>query len=303
MSRARAQVTTRSARGAPARAKPAARRRPAVRGDGMMPRIPLPEGLLRRVRNWTLGLFVIGACIAGLIAMGVPQMTGMAAAHTLGRMGFTVRNIQLTGLHQVDRDTVYRIVSEAHGQDMPLVDLAQLRSQLLQIGWIEDARVSRRLPDTLVVDSVERTPSAVWQNNGQLMLIDASGVLLEPVSAEAMPDLPLVIGDGANEQEQAYNRLLATAPALKPQVKAATWVGNRRWDLTFVSGEKLQLPEGEDESAHALVKFAELDGTQRLLGRGYLSFDMRDFPAKMVVRTAPHSEPAPAPTVDKGAIG
>jgi cell division protein FtsQ len=29
---------------------------------------------------------------------------------------------------------------------------------------VQDARVSRRLPDTLVVDIVERTPSAVWQH-------------------------------------------------------------------------------------------------------------------------------------------
>ena len=31
-------------------------------------------------------------------------------------------------------------------------------------GWVKDARVSRRLPDTLVIDIVERTPAALWQN-------------------------------------------------------------------------------------------------------------------------------------------
>ena len=31
------------------------------------------------------------------------------------------------------------------------------------IGWVKDARVSRRLPDTLVIDIVERTPAALWQ--------------------------------------------------------------------------------------------------------------------------------------------
>ena len=30
--------------------------------------------------------------------------------------------------------------------------------------------------------------------------------------------------------------LLAAAPALKPQVREAEWIGNRRWNLTFKTG-------------------------------------------------------------------
>ena len=115
---------------------------------------------------------------------------------------------------------------------------------------------------------------AVWQNEGTLSLIDRDGVYLEPVSADAMPDLPLVIGPGADRQEPAYQTLMTIAPALKPKVRAATWVGNRRWDLLFDTGETLSLPEGTDEAAQALRLFAERDGTLRLLGRGWLKFDM-----------------------------
>uniref|UniRef100_UPI0025E091BB cell division protein FtsQ/DivIB n=1 Tax=uncultured Sphingomonas sp. TaxID=158754 RepID=UPI0025E091BB len=157
------------------------------------------------------------------------------------------------------------------------------RQKLLDYGWIADARVSRRLPDTLVVDVVERDPAAVWQNKGQLMLIDEGGVLLDGVQPNRMPRLPLVIGDGANAQEPAYRKLMAAAPALKPVVKAAVWVGNRRWDILFQTGERLVLPEGDKESARALVKFAQLDGTLGLLGKGYDRFDLRD-PTKLVVR-------------------
>jgi cell division protein FtsQ len=64
-------------------------------------------------------------------------------------------------------------------------------------------------------------------------------------------------------------------------VRAATWVGNRRWNLTFDSGETLELPE--ENAPAALVKFAEMDGRDRLLGRGFTRFDMRD-PTKLVAR-------------------
>src|SRR3546814_16143270 len=56
----------------------------------------------------------------------------------------------------------------------------------------------------------------------------------------------------------------------------ATWVGNRRWDLRFRSGETLSLPEGEAEAKAAIAKFAHMDGANRLLGRGILRFDMSD---------------------------
>jgi cell division protein FtsQ len=96
-----------------------------------------------------------------------------------------------------------------------------------------------------------------------------------------MPDLPLVIGPGADRQEAGYQALLAAAPALRPRVKAASWIGNRRWDLTFDTGETLALPQ--DDPAGALVKFAEMDGAKPLLGKGWLRFDMRD-PTKLVAR-------------------
>ncbi|MDB5681795.1 MAG: cell division protein FtsQ, partial [Sphingomonas bacterium] len=114
------------------------------------------------------------------------------------------------------------------------------------------------------------------------------------VSADAMPDLPLVIGPGADRQEPAYQTLMVAAPALKPKVRAATWVGNRRWDLLFDSGETLSLPEGDDEAAKALRLFAEKDGTSKLLGSGYVKFDLRD-PTRMVVRKADPAMRAPVP--------
>ncbi|WP_442680298.1 cell division protein FtsQ/DivIB [Sphingomonas sp. ASY06-1R] len=285
MSRARAQVTTRSSRSPAARsAKPARRRPPAKTND--LPRIPLPEGLVRQIRNWTLGLFVVAALIGGVIAMGVPQMVGLAAAHGLGDMGFVVRNIQLTGLKQVDRDTVYRIVSEAHGQDMPLVDLAQVRQQLLQLGWIADARVSRRLPDTLAIDLVERVPAAVLQRNQQLSLIDAEGNILAPVEPHTMPvQLPLVIGEGVEGHINALHELIASQAPLKQLIDGATWVGKRRWDLRFQSGETLSLPEGDAAARQALATFVKKDQEARLLGQGYVRIDMRD-PKQMVIRTS-----------------
>jgi cell division protein FtsQ len=175
------------------------------------------------------------------------------------------------------------MTADAAKAPQPLVDVARIRERLLRFGWIKDARVSRRLPDTLVVDIVERTPAALWQDSGRLALIDADGVVLDRVPIDKMPDLPLLIGPGANAQARELGGLMADVPTLKPQLASATWVGGRRWDLNFQSGEIVALPEGDGASKIALSKFARLDKSAGLLGRGIVRFDLR-VPGKMIVR-------------------
>src|SRR6185295_6738695 len=55
----------------------------------------------------------------------------------------------------------------------------------------------------------------------------------------------------------------------------AEWVGNRRWNLTFRTGQVLALPEGDKAAPNALMAFARLDGVNRLLGGRVAAFDMR----------------------------
>lgn len=257
--------------------------------DRAIAALPISEATLHRVATWT----ITGVVIAGLgtlaVWAGAPSAIGTALAEGVGRAGFRVEQIEVTGLKRMDRMSVYAVALDQQSRAMPLVSLEDVRDKLLKYGWIEDAHVSRRLPDTLLVHIVERKPTAVWQDKGQLALIGPNGVWLEPVRADAMPDLPLVIGPGANEQEAAYQRLLNVAPALRPVIRAATWVGNRRWNLTFESGETLALPAGDNEAAAALLLFAQKDGKEQLLGKGWLRFDMRD-PHKLVARMPGETE-------------
>ncbi|WP_294191680.1 cell division protein FtsQ/DivIB [uncultured Sphingomonas sp.] len=260
------------------------RRKPAPKktfGQRMVAKLPFNEAFLRRAVTWTL----LGAGGAAVIAVaswiGIPSAIGIGIAETAAQAGLRVEQVDITGLKRMDRETVYAVALEQPSRAMLRLDLEAVRQRLLAYGWIEDAYVSRRLPDRLLIHVTEREPAAVWQDNGQLTLIDATGRLLAPVDRANMPNLPLVIGPGADRQEPAYQALLAAAPALRRRVKAAAWVGNRRWDLTFTTGETLALPQ--DGAQAALVKFADMERASPLLGKGWLRFDMRD-PAKLVAR-------------------
>lgn len=263
-------------------------RRPASRKPSLLSRainrIPISPRAIERAMTFGMITLVGGAVIGVATLAGVPQYVGTEMAQMAGRAGFEVKRVEVTGLDRMESLTVYAVALDQHSMAMPLVDLDKVRQRLLQYGWIADARVSRRLPDTLVIDVVERVPAAIWQNQQKFSLIDAEGVVLERADAGALPDLPIVVGANANRQVQSLNALMENVPALKPSLSGATWVGNRRWDLRFDSGETLALPEGEDIAASALARFQRIDGVERLLGRGFVRFDMRDYPNKFVVR-------------------
>jgi cell division protein FtsQ len=304
-------MTARIARGSGTRARPRAKASAAKkRRVGLLESMGLSAGAARR----TTRFFLLGATAALLIAsaaaLRLPQLAGSAVGEGVGEAGFTLRSVEVTGAERVSKLAIYNIAFDQPSMAMPLIDLDATRARILQFGWIKEARVSRRLPDTLLVDLVERRPAAIWQHEGHLSLIDNDGVVLEPVRLEAMPDLPLVIGPAANRHVAGLAGLIDAAPHLRPQLAGASWIGARRWDLRFSTGETLSLPEGDEPARRALAHFARMDQQSRLLGRGFARFDMR-IPGKFIVRVsrepggrvpelAPDPGAAPAPPPQPG---
>jgi cell division protein FtsQ len=253
----------------------AARARTGSALDTVLGWLPISEEQLQRlflamILGAAVALAWIVASFAGVPALAREQLAGIAH-----QAGFEVRKVNVRGTDHLNELKVYQIALAENEQAMPFVDLEALRGRLLELSWVEDARVSRQLPDSLVVDIVERKPVAVLRKPGRLVLIDPTGHELEAVSAERAKGKLVISGPGAGRQVEDLARLLAAAPALKPQVREAEWIGNRRWNLTFKTGQLLALPEGERASAKALMTFARLDGVNRLLGGKAVAFDMR----------------------------
>lgn len=246
--------------------------------DWLMGLLPFTEEQWSRI--W-LAVIIGGAVSIALVIAslaGVPALAQAQVAKIAADAGFEVRHVRVTGTNRMDERLVYARVLSQQSRAMPEVDVAMLRTELMSLPWVKDARVSIQLPHTLAIDIVERTPHAVLQKPDRLVLIDATGRELEPVSAAKAKGMLQLSGPGAGQQAARLEQLLAAAPALGPQVESAEWVGNRRWNLTFKTGQLLALPEGEIEAATALVKFARLDGQNRLIGGKVLAFDMRSPP-------------------------
>ena len=243
--------------------------------DTVMAIQPFNERQLHRIfLAMILGGAVVLAWMAASFA-GVPTMAQEQLAHLAHQAGFELHNVKVNGTKHLNELKVYQIALADRDRAMPFVDLDTVRGRLMTLSWVEDARVSRQLPDTLVIDIVERKPVAVLAKPDRMVLIDATGRELEAVAVDRTKGKLVLSGPGAGQQVAALSALLDAAPALRPQLKSAEWIGNRRWNLTFKTGQMLALPEGTNESTKSLITFAQLDGRNRLLGGKAVAFDMR----------------------------
>jgi len=140
------------------------------------------------------------------------------------------------------------------------------------------------LPDTILISIVEREPLALWQLDSKLYLIDAEGEVILKDGLENYADLLIVVGDGAETEASALIALIGTEPALMQQVRAATWIGERRWNVHLKDGIVVRLPE--DDAQSAWTRLAEYHENHRVLDKNVTVLDLR-IPDRLIVKTGP----------------
>jgi len=265
--------------------------------DTLARMLPLTEEQWHKVFTTLILLAALGLALGVAVFAGVTDMVRTRIAESAAASGYEVRRVEVRGVERMNELAVYERVLGERNRAMTELDLPALRQSLLALPYVQDARVARQLPDGLIIDIVEREPHAVLREAGRLMLIDRDGHRLQRVRSAA--GMLLVEGEGAPEQVGDLERLLDTAPDLRPHVREAEWVGSRRWNLTFGTGQSLALPQGEDRAAAALKSFAQLDGSNGLIGGRVAAFDMRS-PERMYLRVPGRAEEARAALTQEG---
>ncbi len=199
-------------------------------------------------------------------------------------MGFTVENVLVEGRNHTDADILKAIISVEKGDPLFSFDPDKAREQIKKINWVRDARVERRLPDTVYVGLQEKKPLVLWQTGGELELLDEEGKAITKDKLGRFKDLIIVMGDDAPAHAPELMKNLNAEPFIASRVKAAKWIGGRRWDLVFAAGVIAKMPEGEIGLALSrLGQAAEQDG---LLEKDIVSVDLRE-EGRMIVQTTP----------------
>lgn len=260
---------------------------------------PRPAAKLRAARGVLPPMVALGAAAAvlavGLIVTLATGHRGERVAHSLGSavagqtagFGFRVEMVHVQGASPMAQQAILDATGLSRGRPILDLDLEQVRQAVAAVGWVKDAQVVRLLPDTLVIAVKERETLAVWQSRGRTSVIDGGGQAIPEADPGRFPQLPLIVGEGANDAAAAILPAVQSRPRLRDRLEALVRVDGRRWDLRLKDGGIVQLPAVDEESA--LIRLDQLDQRQRILELGFERIDLRE-PGLIALR--PRETPA-----------
>src|SRR5215469_9843505 len=137
-----------------------------------------------------------------VILLGVSALAAGALYH-YGEHSWRFRidssdNIDVSGIANVSKAQIMEVMGSDIGRNIFFVPLAQQKTQLEQIPWVESASVMRFVPNRLKVDIHERTPVAFARVGPRIFLIDAGGTLME-LPPKHKYSFPVILGMNPGE--------------------------------------------------------------------------------------------------------
>lgn len=141
--------------------------------------------------------------VAGFCILLVLCAIAAGALYHYGELSWRFRvqssdDIEISGLHNVTRSQVMDVMGGDIGRNIFFVPLAQRKRQLEQIPWVASASVMRFVPNRLRVEIHERVPVAFARLGTRILLVDASGTLME-LPPKHKYSFPVILGMNVGE--------------------------------------------------------------------------------------------------------
>jgi cell division protein FtsQ len=203
---------------------------------------------------------------------------------TTASLGMTVENVYSIGHNEATPEAILAALEIRRGDPILAFTPAQARTRILALDWVESVTIERRLPDTIRVNIVERSPFALWQHDKRIQLIDRGGTIINASDVPRFSHLPLIVGEGAPLKAPGLFDTMRSQPAIFQSLVSAVWVGARRWDLHFDSGLLVRFPESG--TVAAWQRLVELLRSYDMQQEQIVSIDLR-LPDRAVLGVRP----------------
>lgn len=160
-------------------------------------------------RRWLTWRYLVGAFV-------VLGLVGFAAYALLFSPWLRVSEVEVTGEEQLGERPIRQEAAVPMDEQLALVDLDEIAVRVRALATVESVEVTRRWPDGVRIEVVERTPVAVIARGNGFTQLDAAGVTFGEVPS--VPEgLPRVrTGPGADRA--AISEAAAVVSALDPGV-------------------------------------------------------------------------------------
>jgi len=189
--------------------------------------------------------------------------------------GFVVEQVDVMGEGRLNERDIRLAAQIQRGSYFFGVDLDAARDRTESLPWVDRAVVRRLWPNRIVVQVVETTPYAMWQNEGELFLLAESGQPIIPVKqAVSMPQgLKTYVGPTAAADAKIIEAKLSGYHEIWSRVDSLVQFPSGRWDLHLRNDIIVRLPV--DKVDVAISRLAALDRESFVLSREIGSIDLR----------------------------
>lgn len=188
--------------------------------DSTSPRFFRPADVARIRRNQRRIQFQRMASIGGKAAVVIGIVAGafLMYRQTQGDARFAVKTIEIDGSTHTSRAAIDAVTRQYIGANLFRIDIARLQADLRRLGWVKRIEAEKKLPDTLRIRIVERTPVALAAVGGRISYVDENGVPFAELSpAVGDVDLPLITNAAGAELARSV-ALLTDLRMRDPQI-------------------------------------------------------------------------------------
>ncbi len=249
---------------------------PRGRGVARLYRQPVwrAAGRLAELPQWTGSAAALGFLT---LTIGYAIVIGgngrIVSDALLSGAGFGIEAVKLSGQREINEFQILEALEIPEGASLALYDASGARDRLNRMSWVKNASVMKLYPSTLQVNIEERVPYALWQRGDLVSIVNEAGDVITDEVDGRYANLLLVVNHGAQRRAAEINTALQKVPELRPRVRAAFLISNRRWDLQLENGISIRLPEENVDAA--LADLVEMDKENGLLSRDIVAIDMR----------------------------
>ena len=119
---------------------------------------------------------------------------------TLVEAGLVVEAVKVSGIGNVDKETVAKLADIKLGDPLLSQDINAIIERIESHKWINKAAVRRELSGEILINVLEHQPAALWQVENKLWVVSDEGIQIDDENLEYFADLPMISGIGAEKK-------------------------------------------------------------------------------------------------------
>jgi cell division protein FtsQ len=202
----------------------------------------------------------------------------LAIAHVVASPRFAVAAIDVRGVLRAGTGEIVAAAGVTLGEPLLALDTDRVAARVAEHPWVAEARVSRSLPATLIIEVVERRARAAV-NLGGLYLIDGDGHPFKRATAAEAVGLPVITGiersqyvDHREPCEAAFREALAIVTAWQKHPKrpplSEVNVAPRHGFTAFLADTGAEIRLGRKEYDRKLARLDQILEAVKTSGAG-----------------------------------